>query len=160
MRKQDTFGAFIKQERARLQTARDKSLQKKSEVDQELAAIGRELAAITAYEQAKGGKPAQAGKRAAAKPVGKRTGGQRSPQGREAAGCPGRRPARGEILKLMGVKGDKSGEQSVSNALSALSKQNQLGSVRESTSRHSVPLRLVVVSTKMRMRANLGFRIS
>jgi hypothetical protein len=27
----------------------------------------------------------------------------------------------------MGVKGDKSGEQSVSNALSALTKQNQLG---------------------------------
>jgi transposase len=33
---------------------------------------------------------------------------------------------RGEILTLMGVKGDKSGEQSVSNALMALTKQNQL----------------------------------
>jgi hypothetical protein len=35
--------------------------------------------------------------------------------------------SRGEILNLIGVKGDKSGEQSVSNALSALTKQNQLG---------------------------------
>jgi Fe2+ or Zn2+ uptake regulation protein len=33
---------------------------------------------------------------------------------------------RGEILNLMGVKGNKSGEQSVSNALMALTKQNQL----------------------------------
>jgi len=35
--------------------------------------------------------------------------------------------SRGEILNLMGLKGDKSGEQSVSNALLALTKQNQLG---------------------------------
>ena len=35
--------------------------------------------------------------------------------------------SRGEILNLIGVKSDKSGEQSVSNALSALTKQNQLG---------------------------------
>jgi hypothetical protein len=35
--------------------------------------------------------------------------------------------SRGEILNLIGAKGDKSGEQSVSNALSALIKQNQLG---------------------------------
>jgi alkylation response protein AidB-like acyl-CoA dehydrogenase len=34
---------------------------------------------------------------------------------------------RGEILNLMGVKGNKSGEQSVSNALMALAKQTQLG---------------------------------
>jgi Fe2+ or Zn2+ uptake regulation protein len=35
--------------------------------------------------------------------------------------------SRGEILNVMGVKGDKSGEQSVSNALSALTKQSELG---------------------------------
>ena len=34
---------------------------------------------------------------------------------------------RGELLILMGVKGNKSGEQSVSNALSALTKHDQLG---------------------------------
>ena len=34
--------------------------------------------------------------------------------------------SRGEILKRMGLKGDKSGEISVSNALSALIKSNQV----------------------------------
>jgi hypothetical protein len=33
---------------------------------------------------------------------------------------------RGEILEKMGLKGDKSGEMSVSNALTALSKGNQI----------------------------------
>ena len=34
--------------------------------------------------------------------------------------------ARGELLSLMGVKGNRSGEQSVSNALTALTKKNEL----------------------------------
>ena len=34
--------------------------------------------------------------------------------------------SRGEILERMGLKGDKSGEMSVSNALTALTKNNQL----------------------------------
>ena len=34
--------------------------------------------------------------------------------------------ARGEILERMGLKGDKSGEMSVSNALTALTKANQV----------------------------------
>jgi hypothetical protein len=133
MRKQDTFGAFIKQERARLQKARDKALQKKAEIDRELEELESEITAITAYEQAKGGKPARAGKRAAAKRAGKRTGGQRARRGEKRQAVLNvvqQHPdglTRGEILELMGVKGDKSGEQSVSNALSALSKQNQLG---------------------------------
>ena len=33
---------------------------------------------------------------------------------------------RGEILDRMGLKGDKSGEMSVSNALTALTKANQV----------------------------------
>ena len=33
---------------------------------------------------------------------------------------------RGEILERMGLKGDKSGEMSVSNALTALTKRNQV----------------------------------
>ena len=33
---------------------------------------------------------------------------------------------RGEILERMGLKGDKSGEMSVSNALTALTKANQV----------------------------------
>ena len=34
--------------------------------------------------------------------------------------------SRGEILERMGLKGDKSGEMSVSNALTALTKRNQV----------------------------------
>jgi hypothetical protein len=34
--------------------------------------------------------------------------------------------SRGELLERMGLKGDKSGEMSVSNALTALTKSNQV----------------------------------
>lgn len=133
MAKPITLHATIKQERTRLQKARTKALQKKSGIDQELEAIERELAAITAYEEAKGGRPARAGKRTTAKRAGKRTGGRRGLRGEKRQAVLDvvlQHPdglARGEILKLMGVKGNKSGEQSVSNALMALTKQNQLG---------------------------------
>jgi hypothetical protein len=74
MAKAETFGSFIVQERTRLQRARDKALQKKADIDRELEAVEGELAAIAAYEQAKGAKP---GKRALAKRAAKRTGAQR-----------------------------------------------------------------------------------
>jgi hypothetical protein len=129
MAKAETFGSFIKQERARLQKARSKALQKQADVDRELQEIEGELAAIAAYEQAKGGKPGRAGKRIPAE----RTAAPRARKGerRQAVlDVVQQRPdglTRGEILNLMGVKGNKSGEQSVSNALMALTKQNQLG---------------------------------
>jgi hypothetical protein len=61
MAKVETFGSFIMQEHARLQKARDQALQKQADVDRELQEIESELAAIAAYEQAKGGKPGRAG---------------------------------------------------------------------------------------------------
>jgi hypothetical protein len=130
MAKAETFGSFIVQERTRLQRARDKALQKKADIDRELEAVEGELAAIAAYEQAKGAKP---GKRALAKRAAKRTGAQRARRGEKRQAVLGvvqQHPdglTRGEILNLMGVKGNKSGEQSVSNALMVLTKQNQLG---------------------------------
>jgi hypothetical protein len=63
MAKAETFGSFIKQERTRLQRARDKALQKKAEVDREFERIEGEFAAIAAYAQAKGGKPGREGDR-------------------------------------------------------------------------------------------------
>jgi hypothetical protein len=48
---------------------------------------------------------------------------------RTLAGGWGRNPdglTRGEILEKMGLKGDKSGEMSISNALTALTKANQI----------------------------------
>jgi len=41
MPKAETFQAFRKRERTRLQKARDKAVQKKAEVDQELEALER-----------------------------------------------------------------------------------------------------------------------
>lgn len=129
MAKAETFGSFIKQERARLQKARAKALQKKAAVDQDLADIESELAAITAYEGAKSGRSGRAGKRTPAK----RSAAPRARRGEKRQAIlelVQQHPdglSRGEIISLMGVKGDKSSEQSVSNALLALTKQSQLG---------------------------------
>lgn len=129
MAKAETFGSFINQERARLQKARAKALQKKGTVDQELADIESELAAIAAYEGAKGGRSGRAGKRTPAK----RSAAPRARRGEKRQAIlevVQQHPdglSRGEILNLLGAKGSKSAEQSVSNALMALTKQSQLG---------------------------------
>lgn len=125
MPKSETFEAFMKRERKRLHKTRDKAVQKKAQIDQELETTERELTAIDAYEKAKGGKPERAPKRAS-----RRARGRRGEKRQAVLDIVRQNPdglTRGEILSLMGVKGDRSGEQSVSNALSALIKQNELG---------------------------------
>ncbi len=87
-------------------------------MQRKLDAVNREFAAIEAYETAKTGKAA-----------------------RQASACRQRRArrqellelirqsgglSRGEILERMGLKGDKSGEMSVSNVLTALTRSNQV----------------------------------
>jgi hypothetical protein len=121
MPKAETFQAFMKRERTRLQKARDKAAQKKAEVDRELEALERELKAVEAYDKATRGK---------AKPVPKRPRKRRGAKRQAVLDLVKQHPdglSRGEILNLIGVKGAKSGEQSVTNALSALTKQNELG---------------------------------
>lgn len=122
----ETFKSFVGRERARLTRARDAARNRKQQLDRELSTIESELAAILAYEQARKKTPAgatQKTRRSAAKT------GRRAPRGEK------RRAVleliqksgglnRGEILASLGVKGDKSAEQSVSNALTALKKQN------------------------------------
>lgn len=140
MARQATFSTFIKKERARLDKARKDALASKAAVDKEIASIERELTALDAYQQAKGAPGQRApGKRA----PGKRGPGKRAPA--KAARRSGRRGekrqavldlvtqnpdglSRGEILVQMGVKGNRSAEQSVSNALSALKKSDKVGS--------------------------------
>jgi hypothetical protein len=136
MARQATFSTFIKKERARLDKARKDALSNRAAVDKEIDSIERELTALDAYQQAKGA-------------PGKRVPGKRGPAKRVAAKGP-RRPtgrrgekrqavldliqhnpdglSRGEILLQMGVKGNKSAEQSVSNALSALKKSEKVNS--------------------------------
>lgn len=129
-RKGETFEAFISRERARLKKARDAAFKRKAELDRELAGVERELAAIDAYEKAKGGRPAKAAAKKRRAPG--RTG-TRAPRGAKRQAVlelikTSQGLSRGDILNSMGVKGNKSGEQSVSNTLTALKKQNVIES--------------------------------
>jgi hypothetical protein len=124
---EETFATFIARDRERLNKEREEIFTQQHELEVRLDAVNRELAAIDAYEAAKSGKPLTTAKKA-------RT--PRSPaQGRRDS----KRDAlmqtirqnpdgltRGEILEKMGLKGDKSGEMSISNALTALTKANQV----------------------------------
>ena len=116
------FAEFISRERDRLRAEREQVFNQQKELQRKLDAVNREFAAIEVYETAKTGKAARQA------PAG------RQPRARRG----GRREAllelirqsdglsRGEILERMGLKGDKSGETSVSNALTALTKSNQV----------------------------------
>ena len=121
------FADFITRERERLRAEREQIFNQQHELEGKLADINRELGAIDAYEAAKIGKPPGA--------VRQTRGARARPQARRDS----RRDAlmqvikdnpsgltRGEILERMGLKGDKSGEMSVSNALTALTKANQV----------------------------------
>jgi len=124
----EQFGEFMDQERQRLHRERDDVQRQQQELENKLAEIGRELEAIDAYEAVK---------------TGKRTAGSRGQAGGRRAGSQARRGSRreallqlirenpdglrrGEILERMGLKGDKAGEMSVSNALTALTKSSQV----------------------------------
>ena len=124
----DTFSDFIARDRERLHAEREQVFSQQQELETKLAAINNELRAIDAYEAAKSGK-ATAPARQARGGTGRRTVVRRGSR-REgllalirenAAGL-----TRGEILERMGLKGNKSGEMSVSNALTALTKGNQV----------------------------------
>jgi hypothetical protein len=116
------FSEFISRERDRLRAEREQVFTQQKELQRRLDAINREFAAIEVYETAKTGKAAR-----------------QAPAGRQPRARRGSRRevllemirqgdglSRGEILERMGLKGDKSGEMSVSNALTALTKSNQV----------------------------------
>lgn len=121
---EETFETFIARERDRLSRQRSGLVEQKSKLDEQIAAIDRELAAVTAYEQVKSGKAvtAQSSQRRE----------RRSGKRQEILDLIKNNPdgmTRGDILDHLKVKGDKSAEQSVSNALSALKRANQLGQI-------------------------------
>jgi len=123
-----TFSDFINRERERLHAERDRVIAQQKELETKLAEIARELQAVDAYEAAKTRKsvaqPRQAhGGRASVHS------GQRGSKREALLAVIRENPAglrRGEILERMGLKGDKSGEMSVSNALTALTKGGQV----------------------------------
>ena len=114
------FSEYIARERDRLHAEREQVFQQQQELQRKLDAVDREFSAIEAYETAKTGKAAQ---RAAAKPRARRGSRRQALLEliRQSDGL-----SRAEILERMDLKGDKSGEMSVSNALTALTKSNQV----------------------------------
>lgn len=112
------FEDMLEKERNRLTDLRQDAMTRRSAIDSEIADLDREMSAIDAYERAKNNKrktgtraPRSDGRRASVLKLI-----QESPTGLN----------RSDILSGLGVKGDKSGEQSVSNALSILKKQNKV----------------------------------
>lgn len=121
----DTFEEFIARERDRLRGEREAVFNQQQELEQKLAAINKEMRAIDAYEAAKTGKALPAARAAGRAPSAARRGSKReqllqliqqNPEGL----------ARKDILDRLGLKGDRAGEMSVSNALTALTKSNQV----------------------------------
>jgi hypothetical protein len=118
----DRFSDYIARERERLSREREEISNQKRELDNRLAAIDREFQALDAYQAAKTGNPS----------------GARRPQMQRRARRGSRREellnliragnglSRREILERLDLKGDQAGEMSVSNALSALTKRNQV----------------------------------
>src|SRR5262245_16112385 len=111
---EETFAAFIARERERLHNEREATFSQQQEIKNKLADIGRELAAIEAYEAAKSGKAPPATGRST-----RRSSGRRGSRRAEVLKIiqEGHGLTRGQILEQLGVKGNKSAEMSVSNAL-------------------------------------------
>src|SRR5437763_3601607 len=122
-----------------IQQEREHLNRERTDLQKRLAEIEREIEAIEAYEATKAGKAkpraptkARARRTRAATPAQNKRRKAQTPRGskREALlkvvrdNPTGLR--RGEILTRMGVKGNKSGEMSISNALTALTKKHQL----------------------------------
>jgi hypothetical protein len=123
----ETFATFIARDRERLNKDREEIFNQQHELELKLDAVNREFAAIDAYEAAKSGKPLVPVKqvRASRAPSRGRRGGKRDALMHTIRQNPDGL-TRGEILEKMGLKGDKSGEMSISNALTALTKANQV----------------------------------
>ena len=126
----ERFADVIRNERQILNRERD-------ELQKRLAEVDRELEAIDAYETTKGTAKGPPTRKARTRGAPVKNAKRKQPQAAGRRG--GKREAllqvlrenpdglrRGEILIRLGVKGNKSGETSVSNALTALTKTNQL----------------------------------
>ena len=113
-----TFEQFINKERDRLTKDREDALAKRAELDASIAAIDTEFAAIEAYEAAKLGKA----------PRGKKGGTRRSGRRQEVLAVIKKHPqgiTPSALKEALGAT-NKSSQQSVSNALSALKRNSQV----------------------------------
>lgn len=118
---EESFETFVGRERDRLDAQREAIRVQQRELEKQLKDLDRQYAAVAAYEAARTGK--------SAKSTGNR--GRKARRGSRRDELlqvikSGRGLSRGEVLEKMGLKGDKAGEMSVSNALTALVKANQI----------------------------------
>jgi hypothetical protein len=120
----DTFETFVQRERDRLNGEREKLFNQQAEFETKLAAVNNEMRAIDAYEAAKSGKPIPQVRGSRKAPTGRR-GSKRDGILAALADIP-HGLTRGELLDKLGLKGNKTAEMSVSNALTALTKGNQV----------------------------------
>jgi hypothetical protein len=119
------FADVMQQERERLHKEREEIFNQQHGLEGKLADINRELSAIDAYEAAKTGKALTARQTRGPRRQQTRRGSKRDALMQVIKANPSGL-TRGEILERMGLKGDKSGEMSISNALTALTKGNQV----------------------------------
>lgn len=119
----DTLEQIIARERETLTTKRKAILDQQKELAKQLTELEREFTAVAAYEAAKKGKTITIGGGAT---------GSRAPRGQrqqQIIDVLNQNPngiGRAEILEALGIKGDKKGEQSVSNALNNMKKSNKI----------------------------------
>jgi hypothetical protein len=116
------FAEYIARERDRLRAEREQISSQQEELQRRLDAVNREYAAIEAYETAKTGKAARQ------EPARRQPRLNRGSRRQELVDLIRQNDglSRGDILERMGLRGDKAGEMSVSNALTALAKSNQV----------------------------------
>ena len=121
------FAEYITRERDRLNREREQIFNQQQELEQKLDAVNKEMRAIEAYESAKTGKAAgkQTSGRGSRGPRQTRRGSRREGIIEMLKGA-AEGLSRGELLEKLGLKGDKPGEMSVSNALTAMTKSNQV----------------------------------
>lgn len=124
----ESFASYVERERARLDGEVEAIRQQQRELDGRLDAVNAEMHAIDAYERAKSGRAPMA-RQGRGDGRGRQSGGGRRGSRREEllnVIREGRTMSRGEILEKMGLKNDKQGSMSVSNALTSLIKNGQL----------------------------------
>ena len=133
------FADIMQRERERLNREREEILNQQKDLENKLTEINHEFAAIDAYEAAKTGKVAtprrqQPSSQKSGAPIKQlsvdtgarpQTGTRREAILQVIEKNPGGL-SRGEILERIGLKGNKSAQKSVSNALTALTKNSQV----------------------------------
>src|SRR6266849_4870073 len=118
----ENFATMVDKERERLRKALEDVRTKHEELQAQRATIETEIEALEAYEAARTGKTRKS------KPASRAPRGARQQAVLELITKYKKGITRGDILQAMGLKGNKSGEQSVSNALSALKKGKKVTS--------------------------------